>query len=335
MEIRPAGESKRRPLALLSGPYKPRFRVDLFATSYFLSMVRQNEDIRFFVAYVVQQRARTRVAFPRVFYKDASLVWRSASHFNDEWIGKGDLRTVVENGEEVQYSAEQTTDLPVEIQAALEGLCGQAGKIPYDRRALAIILRRSPLGRVAPYRDFSEPRRRARSNPANLVHRGKRVAYFTRHLDPTSLRFVAGFEPDFASGVVERGAQRSRFYGGRVRRFRILSRNRKIQYLFMAGPKNAWIIPTQALTTEITSYGVRSVDVVADEDVFVPGYEWHFLDEYQNPPQMVSQIPAGFVGEPNPVDPSRSDASPWLDRLPVIQQFRRTVLRQRVAAGRR
>ncbi len=74
------------------------------------------------------------------------------------------------------------------------------------------------------------------------------------------------------------------------------------------------------------SYGVRTIDVMADEDVFIPGYEYHFVDDTENPPVLVSQIPQGFVGEASEFDPSRADASPWLDRLPVVQEFRSRVL---------
>ena len=56
---------------------------------------------------------------------------------------------------------------------------------------------------------------------------------FTRAGDPTSLRFARGFEPDFARGIVERSSSNSRLYGGRLRRFRILSRNQQVQYLFL------------------------------------------------------------------------------------------------------
>jgi hypothetical protein len=42
---------------------------------------------------------------------------------------------------------------------------------------------------------------------------------------------------------------------------------------------------------------------------------------------LVNQIPAGFVGAASEFDPSRADASPWLDRLPVIREFRRKILK--------
>ena len=112
----------------------------------------------------------------------------------------------------------------------------------------------------------------------------------------------------------------SSLYGGPVRRFRILSRNRLVQYLFMAGPRHVWIIPPQATTTELSSFGVRTIDVAIDDDLCVPGWEYHGgADD-------LDQIPRGYAGERNPRDPSRADASPWLDRLPVIRAFRRAVL---------
>ena len=70
---------------------------------------------------------------------------------------------------------------------------------------------------------------------------------------------------------------------------------------------------------------MRTIDVNADEDLFVPGYEYHFMDEAEDPPTLYSQIPRGYAGEISEVDPARADASPWLERLPVIQEFRRAI----------
>jgi hypothetical protein len=227
----------------------------------------------------------------------------------------------------MEVSAEETTDLPYEMQTALEVLVRRAKRIPRDDDAVSLILRRGPADRMDPYRDFVAPRRRARSNPRNLVNRGRPIARITRRNDPTSLRFVKGYEPDFERGVIERGSLGSRLYGGRLGRFRILSRNRRIQYLFFAGPRHVWIIPPQTTTTELSSYGLRTIDVIADEDLCCPGFEYHFVDDSEDPPVLVSQIPEGFAGEPSEVDPSRADASAWLDRLPVVREFRRKVLR--------
>jgi hypothetical protein len=333
--IEAAGSARKRPLRLLTAGYTPKHRVRLFDTHFYLSNVRRNEHVRFFVGYVVRDgiSGRGQEIFPRIFYKDVSLVWRAASHYfrsdreDFTWIGKGELRYLEENGVELEASDESTTDLPLEVQTAFESLSRRATRVPYDVAAIDLVLRRAPLDRIDAYRDFNDPRRRARADPRNLVNRGRSVARFTRKNDPTSLRFVKGFEPDF-DAVLETVASTSKLYGGELRRFRILSRNRKIQYLFFAGPRHVWIIPPQATTTQLTSYGLRSIDVIADEDLCIPGYEYHFLDESEDPPVFHSQIPEGYAGAVSEVDDSRADASAWLDQLPVVQEFRRKLLGQ-------
>ncbi len=330
--IRCAGAARSAPQSLLSRGYTPKYKIEIFDTRYYLANVRQNPDIRFFVAYVVQRNPRTgrTEIYPRIFYKDISLIWRSASHFvrseDENWIGKGELRICVIDGQEVEHSAEETTDLPLEIQTALETLSRRARRVPFDDDAVALVLRRGNDARIEPYRDFLEPRVRARSDPRNLVNRGRSVARFTRKHDPTSLRFARGFEPDFERGVIGVSTSTSKLYGGRLKRFRILSKNRTIQYLFFAGPHQVWITPPQTTAGHLTSYGVRAIDVIADENLCIPGYEYHFLDDSTEPPQLVSQIPEGFAGAPSPFDPARADASRWLDQLPVIQEFRRKIL---------
>ncbi len=330
--IRPSGRARAKPSLLLSLGYVPRHRLRLFDTLYYLTDLRYYEDARFFVAYVllgVDQATRSREIFPRFFYKDASLVWRSASHFarseSENWIGKGDLKRVPENGGLALYSAEETTNLPLEIQPALDLISRKADRVRRDLRALDLVLRRAPDHRIEPYRDFSAPRRRAASDPRNLIHQGESVAWFTRRNDPSSLRFARGYEPDFARGILEVTHSGSRLYGGKIRKFRILSGNNKIQYQFVAAPRHIWIVPPQALTIEISSYGVRTIDVWADEDLFVPGFEYHYMDDSEQPPRLYSQIPEGFAGEISEIDSSRADASPWLERLPVIRDFRRAI----------
>jgi len=110
-----------------------------------------------------------------------------------------------------------------------------------------------------------------------------------------------------------------------VHKYRILSKNRSIQYQFLAAPRHVWIVPPQPLTREIMSYGVRTIDVIADEDLFVPGYEYHYLDDSECPPRHHSQIPAGYAGEPSEVDPARADALRWIEELPIVKAFRKAV----------
>ncbi len=326
------GEARDAPEALLSGRYAPRYEIRLFDTIYLLSDVAENENLRFFVGYVVK-RSR---AWARLFYKDVSLTWRSASHWvsNEEetWIGKGDLAWSKVNGELQPFSNEATTDLPLEIQTAVESLVLRAKRIRYDTTGPGLVLRNGGPNRVSPFSDFSNPRRRAQADPANRINGGRHVAWFTRKNDPASLRFARGYAPDFERGIIERAESRSKVYGGRLRRFRILSENRQIQYQFMSGRWHNWILPPQALTTQVSPYGVRTVDVAFDDDLCVPGWEFHYYDDSEDPPILVSQIPKGFAGRPNTSDSSRSDTSAWLNGLPVVQEFKRKVLHRKSPA---
>jgi hypothetical protein len=321
----PAGSARRAP-GLLLRAYPPHARVALFDTFFYLGEPRQNTDLRFFVGYVAgacAPPAPSPAVFPRIFYKDVSLVWRVASHYarseHENWIGKGDIQEVEVGGETLVSSYEASCDLPFELQTSFETLVRRSTRIGEDERAVPLVLRRGPDDRIAAYRDFTEPRARARADRRNLVHGGRPVAHFARPGDPESLRFAAGYEPDFAAKPLETAHSTSTLYGGRVRRFRIASRNRRIQYLFFAAPHQVWLAPPQATTTELSSFGVRTVDVNVDEDLCVPGYEYH-------QPDGDSQIPRGFAGAVSPRDASRYDASPWLERLPVIREFRQQIL---------
>jgi hypothetical protein len=331
-----AGRARRNPQRILAAGYSPKHRLDVFDTRIYLSNIRQNPELRFYVAYVVSPRgARAKADIhARIFYKDLSLVWRTASHMSYDydgslWIGKGDVRREVKDGYERVESNESTTDLPFEIQDALEHRLSALRRVPPDGRVLELVLRRSPADRIEPYDDFVRPRKRAAANARNRINGGRSVARFRRAGDPTSHEFVDGFEPDFARGVLEVKEARSKLYGGRLRRFRILSRNCVVQYVFIAGPQQVWIIPPQATTTELSSYGVRTIDVIADDDLFLSGWEYHYLDLEFDPPEIYSQIPEGYAGRPCPADPDKADASPWLDQIPVIRAFRRRVLGER------
>lgn len=337
VKIAAAGAAKKDPPSLLRKGYAPRHRLRLFDVTYYLSNLREDRNFRFFVGWV-HLHAESKRVYPRIFYKDSSLVWRSPSHYirsvNENWIGKGDVKPVVLGGETEYFSAEETTNLPLEIQYALDLASRANGEVVRDERAVGLVLRKAPDDRVEPYADFSGPRRRAMASVRNRINGGRHVARFTRENEPESLVFVRGFEPDFRGGLIEVTPSWSRMYGGSIRKYRILSRNRQIQYQFIAGPQLVWIIPPQALTTEIMSYGVRTVDVEAPEDLCLPGYEYHFLDESEEPPVFYSQIPEGFAGEQSTVDPSRAETSPWLERLPVIREFRKAFDVKRAAEAR-
>jgi len=330
VRLLPAGKARNNPSILLERRYVPRHSVRLFDAVYYLTDFLFEEGLNFFVAYVGlpgQDGGKTRTLHPRIFYKDSSLVWRVASHVvrtnGEDWIGKGDVRWIKDGEEERLDSDEDTTNLPYEIQAAFDTI-SRRRKPRRDDDAVALVLRNAPANRVQAYADFNEPRRRAAA--ANPIHGGRPVARITRRDDPTSLRFARGFEPDFKNGVLEKQGSASRLYGGVADKYRILSVNRRVQYQFVASPTHVWVNPPQALTAEITSYGVRALHVPADDEIFVPGYEYHFVDESCDPPDVDSQIPEGFAGKPSEIDPGRADASPWIEKLPVIREFRRKVL---------
>ncbi|MEZ4282777.1 MAG: hypothetical protein R3F21_24530 [Myxococcota bacterium] len=333
MTLRVAGAARRRPKSLLARGYAPRYRFTLFGSEFFLSTIRQNPELRFCVAWVVPPPRRNgkREAFARIFYKDLSLVWRAASHMAYErdgalWIGKGAVREI-RDGDYVQLeSIESTTDLPLEMQNALEDCSRRMKRTRADAKILPQVLRQAKPSRVEPFADFTAPRARAAADPKNRIHGGRSIARFRRRGDPSSLEFAKGFEPDFKHGIFEINRTKSHLYHGALRRYRILSTNRKIQYLFIHGPKHVWIIPPQALTTELSSFGLRLVDVVADEDLFIPGYEYHYMYAGPEETSLYSQIPKGYAGGPCPDDENKADASPWLEALPVIQRFRREVL---------
>ncbi|MHC4393240.1 MAG: hypothetical protein ACYS22_18260 [Planctomycetota bacterium] len=327
-ELRPAGRARHEPKALSAPRYLPRQEIRLFDATFFLTDQLYDDALGYLIAYVMPEPAKAGgpLIYPRIFYKDSSLVWRVASHFvhdhEEYWIGKGDVRWERRADGEYLCTAEETTNLPYEMQNAVDQVSRRKPK-RRDDRAVQWVLREAPSNRLEPYADFTAPRRRAAA--LHRINRGRRVAYFARPGDPGSLRFVKGYEPDFADGVLEEFASWSTFFGGELRKFRILSTNRKIQYLFMSSPTHAWINPPQALTTELSSYGVRTHDVLADDDAFIPGYEYHEHDG-DDPANGHSQIPARFAGEPHPLDPARADASAWIEALPVIQEFRARVL---------
>lgn len=341
--VRAAGTAGDGPSPLLKGRYAATTLIELFGTRFYLSDYFQTPQLRFFVAYVAQPDAKGAVGaiYPRILYKDGSLTWRCASHMvssdDDFWIGKGDIRSEIIGDEEHYESVESTTDLPFEMQSALETVSRQTVKVRKESAALDFVLRNAPASRIRAYRDFTGPREKAASEPRNLIHGGRSIAKFRKvrgRKDPTSLAFVRGYEPDFEDGLLETAESSSVLYGGRLRRYRILSTNRRVQYLFFSGPLQVWILPPQTTTAVLSTFGVRTVDVVVDDDLCCPGYEYHFLDDTVDPPEFYSQIPEGYAGKVGPHDGSRADASPWLDKMPVIEEFRRKVLGKTTGKGR-
>jgi hypothetical protein len=327
--LRADGQAKTDPANLLRSGYTPKYEIELFGTRFFLCNQREAEGLKVMPTYVLPATTSRRgkpTIYARVFYKDSSLVWRSASHYINTpevgWIGKGAVRLQHKRGVRDWYSAEETTDLPFEMQAALDDVSHRGRSKRNDNRILSLVLRNAPPNRIWPYRDFEAPRARAMKSRVNRINNNRSIAWFADDDDPGSLQIEPGFEPDFGA-VIDVSISRSSMYGGVIKKYRIASRNRRIQYLFVAGPCHVWLVNPQAFTVELSSYGLRTVDVVADEDLCIPGYE--FFDN-AGTGELDDQIPPGFAGDICPVDPDRADASPWNERLPVVRSFRRSIL---------
>ena len=327
--LRADGQAKSDPANLLRIGYTPKYEIELFGTRFFLCNQRDAEGLKIMPAYVLPATSLRReksTIHARVFYKDSSLVWRSASHYINTpevgWIGKGAVRFQVKRGARDWYSAEETTDLPFEIQAALDDVSQRGRRKQNDNRILSLVLRNAPSNRIWPYQDFEAPRARAMKSRSNRINNNRSIAWFDDDDDPRSLQIESGFEPDFGA-VIDVSCSRSSMYGGDIQKHRISSRNRRIQYLFVSGPHHVWLVNPQAFTVELSSYGLRTVDVIADDEFCIPGYE--FFDN-AGTVELDDQIPPGFAGAVCPVDPDRADASPWNERLPVVRSFRRLIL---------
>ena len=77
----------------------------------------------------------------------------------------------------------------------------------------------------------------------------------------------------------------------------------------MAGPQQAWVIPPQATTTELSSFGLRTVDVIACYEAQLesePSLEGRLVLEFE--------CQAGRCGRARVIEDDRAQ---WLRILPV------------------
>ena len=193
--------------------------------------------------------------FPRLFYKDSSLVWRCATHFISapgvHWIGKGDLKRIDEEDGQTEYSAEETTNLPYEMQGALDELRRRTKEVPWDARALRRILRGAG-GRFEAYADFIGPSRRAAAKPATASTRAPGGGFESRKTGLPAHRAGAS-RP--TSDAWERCRSASRSMAASREAAHPLA-EREIQYQFVAGP--ARLDHPASAHHRLSSYGVRS-----------------------------------------------------------------------------
>jgi hypothetical protein len=332
MRLAPVGTAAKDPERLLEGRRAPRFRVSFLNATYYLSHFA-HDDLNFFIAFVCL--AGKHKISPRIFYKDSSLMWRVGSHVvrtdDENWIGKGEVKWIQRADGEYLETLEETTNLPLEIQGALDDATRRGFKPKRDAEAVELVLRGGSSNRIRPFSDFSRPREQAAAEYS--LNRGRPIVRLARKLDPSSLTFAKGFAPDFKKGHLGYSLSSSRLYGGRIEKHRVLSENRRVQFQFVASPTHVWMNPPQTLTTEIMGFGVRTTHVAAIDEAFVPGFEFHYEDATVDPPVLHTQIPDGFAGDPSEIDPARSDASPWNEKLPMIRRFRREVIGRKGRSG--
>lgn len=330
------GQAKSKAPGYLLRTRPPKHLIEVFGARYYLSDIRRNANgNRFFVCYMVMpqnnqaNKGQRKRIYPRIFYKDSSLIWRSASHVistkNDFWVGKGAVKPVTTDGFTYMESQEDTTNLPYEIDSALDAISRRTKEVVVDNQGLVLVLRNAPDNRIVPYSDFTAPRKRAMADKNLTINKNKKIAWFKNETRPTSLAFEKGFEPDLKNGLIDSSHSYSKLYGGPIQKFRIASKNRHIQYMFIQGQKHAWIIPPQALSSELSSFGLRVVDAEIDEDLCIPGYEYHYYEYADDKDSLHSQIPKGYAGKASEIDPDRADASPWIEKLPVMKKFRKAM----------
>jgi len=88
------------------------------------------------------------------------------------------------------------------------------------------------------YPEFTAPRKIARMEERNLINWNKPVVTFGRKGNPKSQKVVRGYEPDYKTGIIEISVDRGPLiahYGGKVTKYRIVSKNRKIHDTLVLG----------------------------------------------------------------------------------------------------
>jgi len=144
-----------------------------------------------------------------------------------------------------------------------------------------------------------------REYPKYLEHGG---VYRLEYLKPEKIIVLPDFEPDF-NKVIDSFESTSRLYG-RVSGKIVQSKNSRISYLFLNDEAGRiWLGNAELTFSPISKFGVPVEASNFPESLFIPAYE------YPN------QIPKGYSGKNS--KGSYSDATLYLDRIPVIEKFRK------------
>ncbi|MCX5701739.1 MAG: methyltransferase domain-containing protein, partial [Candidatus Omnitrophica bacterium] len=302
---------------LLQNGFVPQYKISLNGMDYYLSKpyTSQRNGRPYFIGFLHRINPETGVEeiFARTIYKSNSQnIWRIASSEGPGgWIGKG-------------LEDEMTTNAPLEIQSSLEKLCLDNGKLEIKEGFYDDLEKRA---------DFKSPEE---FNHTILLHGeelngGISIGSFAETGNPESYRFQNGFEPDFNNGVIEEFNTYSPIYGD-VESYRMLSNNKQVQFVFNVDRENrVWIGAVQSVTPRFTRFGVRAdrIDIGAMEMENIEGVN-RPVDILMPASEYDTQIPKGYIG--NHKADRYYDASPFIDKIPVIKEFRQKVLEKNVEA---
>ncbi|MDP3703201.1 MAG: cysteine peptidase family C39 domain-containing protein, partial [Candidatus Omnitrophota bacterium] len=257
-----------------------------------------------FLAYLLHRDSTTGqpVIFVNAYYKSNSQnVWRAASHHAGPWIGKG----FGEAGQMLPMELQSTFEHIVASQRASQGVYEKPGRffdvLGFDVQGPMVSMVVGGPNRVV----IAELNHAGQTNPALANHH---------------INFRPGYEPDFHRGVVEHFQADNPVYS-KVTSYVILSANRQVQYLFnVDGAGRVWVGGVQGTSETLIRQGVRrdNLQYVVPEELLTPAFEY------------LKQMPTGYLEARNvhPRNLQYADASAFLNKISVIQEFRRHVLGQ-------
>ncbi len=289
----------------------PKHQVKFGADTYYFSHPFIDAGGRtVFVMYLhhVDSTTGRPVIFVNAVYRSNSQnVWRAASSSPDgRYIGKG--------------LGETSQMLPVELQGHLERMVshqqvgGGLHEIPGRFYHVLGEDERTPLVTLLNVRQLP-------NTPKVIVAREDTSRHMDPHVANHHFIFTPGYEPNFHHGVVHNFTTENPIYG-MVSSYVVRSTNGALQYLFNVDRAGrVWIGGVQTTSVALNRQGVRVDRVTVPDALLTPAFEY------------LRQMPRGYEVGPlhmkermHPTDSHYADATPFLNQLGVIQDFRRYVL---------
>jgi len=299
--------------------HAPLHRIRFGDDTYYISRPFIGPDNRIsFIAYCqhIDSRDNKPKLFVNEFYFSGShAVWRAASHRAWGWIGKG--------------VDEHSQTLPLEIIPFLNRIVEKAGNIEtreYDLFKIlgigGIIPAESQIfthvdvlngQRAAPELDLTGSRRIVVAEEVSLAPADSDELHRYRFPDE-------GYKPDFTSKKILRYPSRNDVYG-RITHYRILSRNKKLQYLFNVSEEGlVWIGSVQSVSKDLNRQGVRqdAPNIIVPPTLLQAPYDY--------PSEIVKNLPQGYLGDDHPGHPEYASAAKFTEKIDLVVEFRAEVL---------